>query len=667
MKILGVFIQNYASFHGRHFINLADLGLVSVLGENQDDPRAKSNGAGKSSWSDALDWCLWGEHPRGDTAQSVVNDEAREKCCVTVDVVGDDGSVLRIMRIRDWPGQPNGPKLFVNGKEETALDAKETQLRISAAMGLDLEVFHAAVLFGQGDTFSFADATDAQRKDILVRILPELAEVDVLQERAANAAQDAAVDLAQADNEEAQLASRQQALRDFDPTPRVAQWEEWRNAQVQRLESEYARQVYELNSRTQQQASPIPAPVQLPPQPGMHRVRPPMEVDFQNADAECNGLRALAVEAKDLLQRLLSKKDGPCAACGQLVTAGHLEAERTAAKAKFDALVAQGVAKAANRDALRAQVQEWLRAQQQAQDAEQHAWKQAYEQASQHNAAVASAQKQQHQVLQELARAKAVVDGLAAEISKHRALLNPEIAGVDAWRVQMVDLDTRLFQTQQRKLELQRRHASLEFWKVGLGAKGLKSYVLDARVGEMADEANRWIQLLTGGTVWVQFATQREVGKGKGKKFVEDLTIKIFRSNPDGTITERGYRSWSGGEKYRIALGIDFGLARLVAKRAKRSYDLLILDEVFQHSLDSTGKEAVAEMLQVLAKEKSTIMVIDHDASFQNMFDARMIVRKKNRRSRVVDGVFYDEAEPQDSKRAGQAEHVLARHPAFPG
>ena len=79
-----------------------------------------------------------------------------------------------------------------------------------------------------------------------------------------------------------------------------------------------------------------------------------------------------------------------------------------------------------------------------------------------------------------------------------------------------------------------------------------------------------------------------------------------------------------------------------------------------------TGKEAVAEMLQVLAKEKSTILVIDHDASFQNMFDARLVVRKHKRRSRIVDGVSYVADEPGSAQDGGSTGGVLQAHAAFP-
>jgi ABC-type Mn2+/Zn2+ transport system ATPase subunit len=112
--------------------------------------------------------------------------------------------------------------------------------------------------------------------------------------------------------------------------------------------------------------------------------------------------------------------------------------------------------------------------------------------------------------------------------------------------------------------------------------------------------------------------------------------VRVFRHNPDGSITERNFKSWSGGEKQRISFAIDFGLSRLIAERAENSYDVLILDEVFKH-LDRSGKEAVVEMLQSLAAEKSAVFVVEHDAEFQSQFERHVVVQKKNRRSTIVE------------------------------
>jgi DNA repair exonuclease SbcCD ATPase subunit len=241
---------------------------------------------------------------------------------------------------------------------------------------------------------------------------------------------------------------------------------------------------------------------------------------------------------------------------------------------------------------------------------------------------------------------------------------NPHNAEAEKHEARILELRKHLESLTAKRATLEGELEHLRFWKVGFGPKGLKSYILDTRLEEMTTEANRWVHLLTGGTVWVRFETQRQVGAGSKKKLVDTFSIRVFRHNPDGTITERNYKSWSGGEKHRIGLGIDFGLARLVASRAKGSYNLLVLDEIFQKSLDSSGKEAVAELLLHLAKEKSTILVIDHDVMFQGLFEETIAVEKQHGRSRVV-GVS-DAQQPIAAQSVHSLAEVLASHPAFP-
>ena len=196
-----------------------------------------------------------------------------------------------------------------------------------------------------------------------------------------------------------------------------------------------------------------------------------------------------------------------------------------------------------------------------------------------------------------------------------------------AYRQVGLELETLTAQ----RLEVLEDAEYITFWVNAFGPKGLKSYILDARLQELTDSINQWVTVLTGGTIWIQFASQK---KTRSKKLVNSPAIRVCRWNPDGTTTERNFNSWSGGEKQRISFAIDFGLSRLIAKRAKKTYNLLILDEVFRH-LDQGGKEAVMEMLQLLAQEKSSVFVVEHDTDFQSAFENRILVQKKNGRSTI--------------------------------
>jgi DNA repair exonuclease SbcCD ATPase subunit len=100
VKILSVTAHNFLTVGSKCSpLSLDSRGLLLIQGENQDDPSAKSNGAGKSSFPDALCWALYGVTARGVTGDAVVNEKAKKDCCVIV-VLQDGDIVYKIERYR---------------------------------------------------------------------------------------------------------------------------------------------------------------------------------------------------------------------------------------------------------------------------------------------------------------------------------------------------------------------------------------------------------------------------------------------------------------------------------------------------------------------------------------------------------------------------------------
>ena len=178
MRIEAIDLTNYGPFYGTHSFKFSDRGLVLVMGDNLDEPKMNSNGAGKSSIFDGLDWCLFGKVPRGDHTDSICNDEAKN-CQVKVELTNDVGETAYVIRSR---GKKSTLMFVENGVDKTTLDTKETQKLILDYLGLDRDVFHSAVLFGQTDLVHYAESTDSERMEILTKIL-RLDEIDSLLEK----------------------------------------------------------------------------------------------------------------------------------------------------------------------------------------------------------------------------------------------------------------------------------------------------------------------------------------------------------------------------------------------------------------------------------------------------------------------------------------------------
>lgn len=646
MKVLRVEIEDYGPFHGKHVFILADRGLLLVLGDNQDEPRMDSNGAGKSALFEAMDWCLFGKIPKGDHVDSIINDSGDGSCNVRV-YLDDDGEDLSIHRGRN----PKFAKLYVNGTAEdlTALDDAETQRHINRKLGLDRDIFHAAVFFGQNDLFRFADATNAKGWEILTKIL-HLEPIDQWLETTKQAEKKTEAKLNDLDGAMSIAKTRIETHKANIPeTERNAS--EWENTRAQSLR-EATRQLNDFNVNIDKARAVVAQETQVKAneQVALTQVRD-VVVDFSMFDAEIVRCLNSEREMRDGVSRAnheinslsgrLSKLNlqgiGDCTECGQPITAEHLQAETAKLTEQLTQVQAALIP-------TKAEVDKWAKAAK-GWNAKKEEQRRLHHEADKGNQQLMMELRQQLKAVQEskdyLAKAESHVDYLRKTMADTQSKPNPYREQLAQAQVEIDAEEKRLAVMTKETGELEEQFQYVKFWKTAFGPKGLKSYILDNRLQEMTDAANEWVRIITGGTFWIRFETQT-MGRSS-KKLTNEINIRVFRYNKNGSITDRNYRSWSGGQKERISLAIDFGLSRLVAKRAKKSYDLLILDELFKH-LDRSGREAVVDMLRYLQREKNSLIVIDHNAEFQGAFENRVVVRINNRQSTIVE---VDRAQPQ--------------------
>ena len=97
------------------------------------------------------------------------------------------------------------------------------------------------------------------------------------------------------------------------------------------------------------------------------------------------------------------------------------------------------------------------------------------------------------------------------------------------------------------------------------------------------------------------------------------------------------YHSFSAGEKLRIDLSILFTWREIAKLKNSASTNLLILDEVFDSSLDSAGVEDFVRILNMLGNKDSNIFVISHRSeSISDKFDRTIQFDKVNGFSKMV-------------------------------
>jgi len=633
VKFLDVTIRNYGSFSGQHPpFRLNDRGLVLIAGRNLDDPRMFSNGAGKSMLVDSIDWCLFGVHPRGDSVAKVVNDQAGGDCEVAVRLVDDTGTQIVVQRTRGVKARPDGVRVTVGGVDRTTHDMAETQRRLEGILGMDRDVFHAAVLFAQFDEWRFADATDAQQKALLTKLIPELGVVDEWLERAQEALHEAHTQEATATASLASIESEMGSLQARDPRTQAQAWEQGRAAELHNL---LARRQDHVDGITKLDAALHATPYTNPPEPLSPPPAAVLTPESHAAGAALSRAQEAQEAARAELRALEAARVSPtCPTCRQPLPGGPQAAQEwatrvAATRAAFDSAAAIATTARETKAALDREA-----------FARQAAQVEAYKRHAEEVQRVAHQNTYHVRCRDRRDEVCRLVEEMDRQYAAVTAQQNPHLVHVDAWLAAWANLEERRAAAGWSVTRAQERMALCAWWVTAFGPRGIKSHILDARLQEMTDEANRWVGLLTGGTIWVRFETQTKVGKGKTAKLVDKFSVRVFRHNPDGTTTDRNYKSWCGGEKHRISTGIDFGIARLVAKRASCKYDVLFLDEIFGKHLDAEGKAAVAEMLTVLSKEKSSIFVVDHDPQFQGVFSEIVTVVKRGGSSSVQEGRY---------------------------
>lgn len=120
--------------------------------------------------------------------------------------------------------------------------------------------------------------------------------------------------------------------------------------------------------------------------------------------------------------------------------------------------------------------------------------------------------------------------------------------------------------------------------------------------------------------------------KGDNSRF----SIMCIRKDENGNeICRYDVRSLSGGEKARFVLAIVFALDDITSPSMKVNFK--VLDEI-DAKLDSVGKQILIERFIPMLKEKtSTLFIVSHDTEVRdaNIYDARLIVKKKNRVSSI--------------------------------
>lgn len=645
MKLAYVDIQNFGPFRDHVRVELDGQGLVSILGNNQSELGKDSNGAGKSTILDAILWGLFGQTgprretsgtPSGLKSDDVINEDAGKDCRVSVAWRDHEQSYRadRWRKCKDEEKASGARLMHYNGTWEPLADLDDANIqgRIDEALGFDYRLASQVLIRSQEDAYNFCQSTPKERFGILTQI-EGIEELDAVEASARARAKNLIGVVTRLDGELRGLEQTIHLYQEESYETEIKAWEATRadriaqaQAALQAEEEVRAGKQAQVDQKGayQEQLTTIQgqlAQMTHPPEPeGLAGWRARIStLTSQQAQAEAD-LRVVLARLDELQER----GHGLCEACGQPITAEHVEHRR----AGFDS---------------EAQGHEQRIVQIRADLAEAHKVVNEADAAIREHTQTLQAERErlsglQAQVTQVL-RGISVAEAELADTSQldHlRAGLEAAQSEENPWIAKRDELQVRLDQARERsvamkvELESARTDAKLMEWWIR-NIPSLKAWIFDSVVGELTASANRWLTHLMGGTCWVQIDSTSTTKSGDVR---DKIGLKCFNWKADGSFVERPYKRWSGGEKRRISLAVDWALAERLAQRAHAQCSFLALDEVDRH-LDASGREGLLAALHELRREKDTVLVITHDENFAAAPDKKWIVTKTLEGSRI--------------------------------
>ena len=201
-----------------------------------------------------------------------------------------------------------------------------------------------------------------------------------------------------------------------------------------------------------------------------------------------------------------------------------------------------------------------------------------------------------------------------------------------AWKKQLDDLKNKIAETEKRLDERMRdlrpiddEISLLKFWKYNMGRGGFQTYLANKSVKVIEGITNSYLERF-GVDIRVSISGFKVLKSGEVRE-----KIDVFVSN-DG-IDWSSFMGKSGGERGRVTLAGVLGIQRLINLSTDgRGLDLLLIDEAF-NGMDSRGQENI---IKVFEKMGTTIIVITQDVSESFNNENTLVVVKEGGESRYL-------------------------------
>lgn len=570
-------------------IELAELGQCLITGRVEDDDEAKSrsNGAGKSTIPNVIQWVLFGRtmhsHNPGD---NVINYQTGKDCWAKIEFKNGD----YIIRSRKVSGE--NELIFGREGDETKFTSatlstsKNQQLQLNKKFGLDYELFCASVFFNQYNK-PWMEMADATRKKALERIL----HVDKFSSYAQVAKSKIEVTERSVDTIRNQIASDNRRLAQLQTDKADA---EENHKKFEEVRSDKSKKFAELADAEQMALDAIAIP-DLAKLKAKWDLIAQVEERISKMRTEYNGLiteqsylvgQLQNVEAQVKLWKAKSGK--VCGSCSQEVNANHVCAQLDPMTEKKDKISTDIAASKSKSDQLEKKIAD------------------AKEAVAQKKPAMTILDAQS--VINDVGRRKQRIDKLRQDAKMALDEANVYDGMITKFDEQMAKLTAEI-QTKNVKIEklnvIQQHYQYI--YKSYNDRNKIKGYVFREHVPYINDRLKYYFEI-----------------------FGLDINIKLT----DALSIESnmwGYEFQSGGERKRTDVAFMLATFDFHERMYGRQCNIMVLDEV-DGRMDNDGIDALIGIIKgELSTKVETVLVISHRDLMFDTFDKEIKVVRKER------------------------------------
>lgn len=647
MKVRHIHAENFLSIGEATITDVDEMGLVSIQGENRDNPAADSNGAGKSSLIEALSWCLYGKTAKGLAGNDVINDKAGKGCCVVVDLIDEaTDSHYVIERYRKHKTSKNDLRVLLVHEDGTSSDltkgtSAKTQEFLNQIIGCSHEVFASSVYAGQEAMPDLPTMTDK----LLKAVVEEAAGTDMLDmaHQRARAAVSAAK--SSCDALSASLDSNMKRLDSVDASLKEAKSadKEWRIANEQKIfdaADKRSASLAALKAATalmDDKAKPIRERIEKSQaiidgtKSAGERLKKAnaavtsVDEEVRDVQRALDREKANARHLKATFEALRDQDPSVCAACG------HELDDKEAHKRHLDAAaekLREALLVVAKHSEQLAKI-EGKRSKCVAQrDAESEAYASIAETVREESARIRALEDHLAKITNSVKAHERDVAQLDDEIAKLSDEVSPHVSTITRLTKEYGDVQELIIHEEAMlNKEAKLLDIAIEGEKV-LGRGGVRAHILDQVTPYLTERTNHYLTTLTDGEFSAEWST---LSRTKAGELRERFAIGIQRRGE-----EKQFAQLSGGERRKVRLSCAMALQDLVATRAAKPLNIFVADEI-DNALDEAGLERLMILLEEKAREKGTVMVVSH-RSLSDWIRKTITVVKEGGVSRIAGG-----------------------------